>query len=74
MGSRMKSKDAKGRKMGPEFPGFREAYNNAPREWFGTETNRLLHKVLETPSLFSMTEDDLASRGNKVVQRSQLHV
>ena len=61
-------------KMGPEFQGFREAYNNAPREWFGTETNRLLHKVLDTPALFSMTEDDIASSGNTVVQRSQLHV
>ena len=62
------------RKMGPEFQGFREAYNNAPREWFETETNRLLHKVLDTLALFSITEDDLASRGNTLVQRSQLHV
>ena len=61
-------------KMGPEFQGFREAYNNTPREWFGTETNRLLHEVLDTQALFSMTEDDIASSGNTVVQRSQLHV
>ena len=61
-------------KMGPEFQGFREAYNNAPREWFGTDTNRLLHKVLDTQAMFSMTEDDLASTGNTIVQRSQLHV
>ena len=60
--------------MGPEFQGFREAYNNAPREWFGTDTNRLLHKVFDTQAMFSMTEDDLASTGNTIVQRSQLHV
>ena len=54
----MRTKDEKKRKMGPEFQGYREAYNNVPREWLGTEPNRLLHKVLDTQALFSMTKDD----------------